>query len=338
MNRYVSLLLVATSIEVITVMARVEQEPGDQMQPMLAGLLLLYEKNNGVLQHLEPMRLSCIENVLRLREHRYGTHHAKETGVVMANIIRIFTGYEHFDTEQMGTYSFRTGIAANGICVYMEALVSMTAKAELVCRFHVIPGQIAQGSKMYDSVWDCSPTPTPRLQNVELREENESNVIIRTENLDDRLALTPIVVEHGVEGRLTFFYRVSTSTGNIQIPPGRMTAYILRNTGRIPCNGNAAWCPKERVRPCLSTTSGWNFDEAEARLPPGPTVCCIWKHAQSDVARLVALELLRQKNSDWPNRIWAVVRRGECLPCCTKLGVPNLFEGTAVQGFYHVIW
>jgi hypothetical protein len=51
----------------------------------------------------------------------------------------------------------------------------------------------------------------------------------------EKLKLTPEVVESGEAGEITFFYRVSTSSGDILLPPGKITTGILESTGLFSC-------------------------------------------------------------------------------------------------------
>lgn len=126
---------------------------------MPEGLTLIYRKNK--------------EYVLQ-RNFPYSMLHVSEEGGVdiqvsrsanrLDDLMKIFTGGGVYDLplNTWDTFKIRTAISQNGICLFIEGLVSLTAGAEKLRWIHVMPGHISRAPRsllqdatprQYDSVW-----------------------------------------------------------------------------------------------------------------------------------------------------------------------------------------
>jgi hypothetical protein len=236
----------------------------------------------------------------------------------MANAIRLFTGYDLSPVE-LETYNFRTAVAENGVCVYMECLESMTTRPELLRRIHAIPGHIGRGTRIFDSIWDCAPTQAPLLQRVNIENAVEEEKEI---HFNCSLEMTALIDEPSGPGQLSLYYRISSPQGRVILQPGAISSYVLLRSGLLVCS--KANCGSSFMPNTYFVRSGYYFDiRTIDELPDysetlGKGVF-IWQHTSSNLARLLALELLRQ--SYYGNRAESHVflRQDECLPCSVRL-------------------
>ncbi|KAL4731562.1 hypothetical protein ACLX1H_000535 [Fusarium chlamydosporum] len=169
----------------------------------------------------------------------------------------------------------------------------------------------------------------------------------------EKLEMAAEVVESGDAGEVTFFYRLSTPSGNMLIPPGKVTMGILENTGLIPCNKSG--CPTSAgPHDIFTVAKGWVMDDDEAdRLDLPMTICLDWEHVRnSEIGQLAAFSVqnqtgdhLRRQHEQLPNK--TIVRRGECLPCCARTAAhlkdqsqgkkDDLRQGGIHRVVYHII-
>lgn len=315
------LALTTTIIELITTIASTHREAADNLCPNPAGLAILYKRNYTNFRLAGGSRRGeFLYLVLGLKSASSDASlRPKNMASIMANPICVFTGYELSQSEQE-SYNWRTAVCENGICVFMEGLVSMTARPELLRRVHIIPGHIARGARVYESIWDVAHTPPPDLQSIDLQPgaqivENPSQGAI-----PEKGDMTALVSEPGGPGQLSFFYRVSIAHKNVIILPGRITASVLKHSGRIPCRRSNCPTVLDALAPSLFTvTEGWllSLEEFPGLISHG-NACCNWEYIRtSEVARLAAIALCRAGYNGLAKE-HALMRRDECLPCCTR--------------------
>jgi hypothetical protein len=165
----------------------------------------------------------------------------------------------------------------------------------------------------------------------------------------EKLKLAPEVVESGDAGEITFFYRISTSSGDIIVPPGKVTTGILESTGLISCKSSGD-CRDCAEPPGLFTVeNGWFMDDEQAdELGVPPFICVQWKHLEnSELGRLAAFAAQHQNEcwlSDDLRSHRTIIRRGECLQCCFRFIVAQEMQyprgetpGSGGTAAYHCI-
>jgi hypothetical protein len=265
-------------------------------------------------------------------------------------------------------------------------MVSITTRADLLRNIHVIPGRIGRKAlrtpdavcREYDSVLDIANWPEPIVDRLQVVAASDSSPATPTAsgrqsgnsshsagsrpptgevfhqskpNLAlEKLKLTPEVVESGDAGEITFFYRVSTSSGDILLPPGKITTGILGSTGLVSCkkSGDCKDCfePPE----WFTVRDGWVMDKEADKLNLTLPICFQWEHlTNSELGRLAAFAAQYQTECELrPDRRskTTIMRRGECLKCCSHFIVAqeiqyharrNRTDGGARGGIYHLI-
>jgi hypothetical protein len=262
-------------------------------------------------------------NVLGLEKDAFLVNTGKRNpSVVMTNAICLFTGYELSLTE-LETYNFRTAVAENGVCVYMECLESMTPRPELLRRIHVIPGHIGRGTRMFDSIWDCAPTQVPSLQRVVIQRAVEEQQIAVEPYLPNSLTMTALVDEPSGPGQLSLYYRISTPQEQVLLQPGAVSSCVLQRSGLVLCSKSN--CGSGFEANTYFVQSGWRFDTRTLDELPNYNYnwtlgkgAFIWKHISLNVARLLAIALLRQSHFDFRAISHIFLRQDECLPCSVR--------------------
>jgi hypothetical protein len=294
---------------------------------------------------------------------------------MLKDILVVFTGLEN-PNGISGHGESTTGnrviaVSQNGICVFIEGLVSMSPRANLLRRVHVMPGHIARATprrpqaipKIFDCVIDIPKWPAPTLECAQvvpaMRPGTPSLVSTDQSPLDETqhvsaTVLPKMVMEGEVseageaENAIIFYYRISAPTGEIIIPPGRITITILANTGIVGCDKSKCaaelfpdhtllkvergWAFPEHTllkvergwafpeHTLLKVEGGWAFTQGRVILPLGEQGLCDWAHLQaSDIGRLAAIGAVQHcvddNKSIYDDKI--VLRRRECLPCCS---------------------
>jgi hypothetical protein len=228
---------------------------------------------------------------------------------LLADVECLFTGYDPTAAE-IRLNNYRTAFSNAGICCFLDILRYPSSNGADLRRIHVMPGHIQRGDREYTSVWDCAPTIHDRLPNAKLEISSISPVI---EPRDDKVNIVPMVTEISGGGKLIFYYQAKMQGVIVFIRPGKLTQRVLERTGLISCNGRT--CNTELFSPCGVVREGW--DVAECDLGKENTRCLIWPFRETDLARCVAIEL-EQRGLH--------VRRGECLPCCTKVAISQIRE------------
>jgi hypothetical protein len=314
--------LAATLLELISSIASIDFAP--ELLPTENGLFHIYERHERLSSRhwgYEPMEQ--LGNVLGLEKDAFLVNTGKRNpSVVMTNAICLFTGYELSLTE-LETYNFRTAVAENGVCVYMECLESMTPRPELLRRIHVIPGHIGRGTRMFDSIWDCAPTQVPSLQRVVIQRAVEEQQIAVEPYLPNSLTMTALVDEPSGPGQLSLYYRISTPQEQVLLQPGAVSSCVLQRSGLVLCSKSN--CGSGFEANTYFVQSGWRFDTRTLDELPNYNYnwtlgkgAFIWKHISLNVARLLAIALLRQSHFDFRAISHIFLRQDECLPCSVR--------------------
>lgn len=156
-------LLAVTLFESISDIASLEFD--SELQPTEKGLYHMYEENVKVWEKNQSMwrwitQVALVAHTLglnndhpALRRHlKYSSKSKRQNPAgTMASVICLFTGHKLSNAE-IETYNYRTAVAENGICVYLDCLESMSTKPQLLRKVHVILGHIASGNRVFDSV------------------------------------------------------------------------------------------------------------------------------------------------------------------------------------------
>lgn len=206
--------------------------------------------------------------------------------------------------------------------------MSISMRADLLRRIHVIPGRIARSNprnpsasvlREYDAVLGITSWPDPTMECIKLElatapegptvghpsEERPELAISEPaptkQVMDSRLQdveMTAEVIESGLAGEVIFFYRLSTPNGEVIGPPGEITMAVLQNTGLVVCRKSGCRpIATDRALQLFTVKRGWNLSTEEAdrvKLPVEAAVCCDWMRlGSSEVGRLTALAVQR---------------------------------------------
>jgi hypothetical protein len=229
---------------------------------------------------------------------------------LLADVECLFTGYDP-PADEIRRNNYRTAFSEAGICCFLGILRYPSSNAADLRRIHVMPGHIQRGDREYTSVWDCAPTIRANLPKAKLDPPSVSPLVdIRNDNIE----IKPMVTEVSGGGQLIFYYQAKVQGTTVLIRPGMLTQRVLERTGLISCNRRT--CNTELFYPCGVVREGWEEtrdSEIETSIPR----CLIWPFRETDLGRCVAIEIEQRS---------LYVRRGECLPCCTKAAISQTEE------------
>ena len=313
--------LAATLLELISSIACIDFAP--ELLPTEMGLYHVYQRRT-----LSIVQNDSLDAFLGFDAFTDTRNQMPYPALLMTNAMSIFTGYM-LDAHELQIYRFRTAVAENGICVYMECLQSMTTRPELLRRIHAIPGHIERGTRIFDSIWDCSPTQAPALERVHIDRAVEEDA---ETNVNCSLDMAALVDEPSGPGQLSLSYRISTPQGRVLLQPGAISSYVLLRSGLIACSNQN--CVTELGPNTYFVRSGWSFDNRTLDDLHDYDVTTareifIWRHTSSNLARLLALELLRQSHHEIFGRSHVFLRQDECLPCSTRSADRMVAKGMA---------
>ncbi|KAI0537150.1 hypothetical protein GGR58DRAFT_527574 [Xylaria digitata] len=350
--------LAGALVELTTMLSLVHFECEKKLDPTCYGLKSFYLVQKTSTISWDPSIQTKDNEGTKTTEFRPIPFLTRTTGKVsspktlqkkLEDLICLFVGYDSF-SDIFGTESSKawTAISKNGICVFAECLVSMTAQADMLCRIHVMPGRIARPtstspisiSREFDAALDLSSWPRlPPLDNLQTSRVPRDEIRLqRLDTFPKPLEMTPIVAEPGDRGMLMLYYRISTPQGEIHISPGMMTNLILTQTGLISCPGPHCSSAPPEDEGVLIVEDGWIVDQALVEKL-GSVSCFLWNKRAGDAGRLAALAVHHQKAGDgYRNEI--ILRQRECFACCV-LAAPRLRKEhrgrSAVPWIYHII-
>ena len=267
---------------------------------------------------------------------------------LMGDVECVFTG--HLPTWiELESKNFRTAYSRSGICIYLEALGSLTSDAALLRRIHVIPGHIAWHDRIFQSVWDCAPSrASPSVDQITFERDVEITPIFQAKPEAIQVKTLVSEITSGEGESLACYCKASLDHGDVLLRPGFITQYILRHSGLLSCKRREGqkMCEDKLAFKCTAITNGWGLQGGlPAKLSyPIDIACCIWTY-YDDVARCIIIELestraFSQEEGPETKRI-IFVRRKECIPCCThsvrEAGGRALQDGAYSKVLAHLI-
>ncbi|KAI5464262.1 hypothetical protein BGZ63DRAFT_401228 [Mariannaea sp. PMI_226] len=356
--------LAVTLVDLITAVSAFHIKTDFVLHPTFDGLKAFYARNDP--SHFRqtgplnpPLEMSSRRPILR---------RIKDTDVVeqlLEEALFLFTG-THSKRQDTLISKPRTALCASGICVFIEGMISMSTRADLLRRIHVIPGCIGRLNpgnaisvpREYDSVMDVLKWPNSTMQTLEIIRPKPSSPAISTEPVlqqelpalhDDTplksrtLEMTAEVIESGDAGEIIFFYRISTASGEVIVPPGKVTWGVLRKTGLINCDGASCSPRPTDFAKLFTVKTGWSLDEKKADEMELPWDACLdWGHIRySELGRLAAFAVQYQTEDDevsdrrrMKNR--AILRTQECTRCCIRQ-TGDTQDANGEISIYHLI-
>jgi hypothetical protein len=383
-------VLAATLVDLIVTVSPLQFEVESQLHPTPHGIRLFYKRNSDR-HRLNSRTQRKGWRTLFHRGSRYDVIDrptVNPLGVLVEDVLSFFTGASFEGGESLVLAEVksnsRIAICGSGICVFIHGMVSISTRADLLRRIHVIPGRIGRKDLRnpnavcheYDSVLDIANWPEPIVARPQFVAASNNRPFVPTasgqqssnsshsadsrpptgealhrskpNSAPEKLNLTPEVVESGDAGEITFFYRVSTSSGDILLPPGKITTGILESTGLVSCK-KSGHCKSCAEPPELFTAKdGWFMDDKEAReLNLTSPICLQWEHLKnSELGRLAAFAAQYQTEFTVLPKYRSktiIMRRGECLQCCSHYIVAQHRVGRdktnidTHRGIYHLI-
>lgn len=354
------LVLAAALVDLISTVSTILFESEHALEPTFEGLRSFYERSVNHIQRSEgPMTERWHSLFHRWRKSYDGNLYPpmNQLGILLEEALFLFTGANSDGGESVYHADLpakpRSAVCASGICVFIEGMISMSTRADLLRRIHVIPGRIGRSNpaslssvpREYDSVLDVIKWPKSTLQSLQIEPpsradsvlgesegemELESRQELPTQHGNHRLDLTDLkmtaeVAESGDAGEITFFYRISTADGDIIVPPGKVTMGVLRYTGLIACDRSRCSTGPSDLTKLYTVKAGWHLDDSKADEMDLPmTMCLDWGYVRnSEIGRLAAFAVQHQMadylvryHDQVPNRI--VLRRRECVQCCVQ--------------------
>ncbi|KAI1609029.1 hypothetical protein EDD37DRAFT_673560 [Exophiala viscosa] len=333
-KRLCLLALAATVLDLIVTTGSVVCER--EMLPTENGLYHIYERNQARLELMDGPQggVEDLAKLFRLDEGFTGCGGRTPAGI-MADTLCLFTGHEP-SVSGLETYRSRTAVAESGICVYLDCLESVTTRPELLRRIHVIPGHIGRGTRVFNSVWDCAHSKAPFLERVKFSKVAEGLDTSSRYDFPEQLKLTALVDEPSGPGQLALYYQISAPQGQVFIQPGEISRHILSRSGLIVCSKSD--CDERLPLDPYFVRAGWNFDSKSLKefaesdqMTPGNVL--VWKHRNSDIERLLAIEIQRQTSYRLRAHAHVLFARGECVPCSIR-AASQIMDGwrTSKQG------
>lgn len=326
-------VLAVTILQLIVTTSSIEC--AKELLPTANGLHYIYERNRRIWRGIKGHQgVQALAELLGLHEDQSDPG-KKTPSAIMADTICLFTGYE-LSTPELETYSFRTAVAENGICVYLDCLESITTRPELLRRIHVIPGHIGKGDRAFDSIWDCAPIKAPFLERVSVSTAGDDINTSSDSQPPYQLKMTALVNEPSGPGRLVLYYQISAPQGQVFIQPGAISCYILRRSGLIICSKSD--CDKRFSFYPYFIRTGWNLDvtllnKLSKSGPMPDRRVFIWKHTEPSVVRLLALEIQRQSSDGIRAKAHILLRQEECLSCSVRTALQTKVPPIHPQDF-----
>lgn len=349
--------LSATIVELVTIISAVYFESDHKLHPTPEGLTLIYRRNKeNVLKKNSPY------NLLHVSKEGFVDTQVSRSANRLDDLMKIFTGHGiyEFSSNAWDLFKTRTAISQNGIWLFIEGLVSLTARAERLRRIHVMPGHISRAPRsslrdatprQYDSVCDI-PSHRVSSMNMPVQAKLETlqllegihDVACNMDSLPSKSDIVATVVEPGGVGELALYYQIKLPSGSVTLLPGELTYTVLQCTGLIPCNERRGGeCPAAAKGPeqVFTVESGWTLGGTQARELTN-TVCCIWENLSihADAARVAALALqgVVMPVEGGTNHV-VLLRRKECLECCIRACDERSAESSAklLSGHFEVL-
>ena len=326
--------IVVTISHLVVVLASVVQP--SNLEPCAEGFESIYRQKEllwGKVVRSSDQKSSLLYEILGLARIGESQQHrsAATPAWLMSDVICIFTGNQQTSVE-IERKNYETALSHCGICIYLEALESMTSDASLLRRVHVIPGHISWNDRVYGSVWDSAP----RVLSADLDEITFNEDVTRTPSLCDRpedMQIKALVSEIISDDResIVYYYKVTLAHGAVLVRPGFVTACILKRTGLLGCKRNEGTCEDKLAFKCNVVIKGWDLAAQLSTFKyPFDIACCIWTY-KDDIARCVIIEhqntLTRAQHGEEKIQLQMFIRRNECISCCTHVILADAGKG-----------
>lgn len=302
------------------------------IQPTLSGLELF----GNQAQLTWRSRHDWEENFLNLMVYY---NNDSQKNLMMDDIHTIFIGtayrgYLNLAQPSPSTvWTCCTASSQGGVCIYLDALRSLSSRAESMRLLHVRRGHIEWVGKRYDSVWDGFQLGVGQVREANIGMAEFQNATVKLPNSQMALPsinLKGLVSERATGDRLHFYYRATTSTGLVNLQPGMLTESILKNTGTLSCKQER--CNERLAFPCTIIQKGWLLTKEQTRGLEyrDRLACCIWTY-KDDIARCMAIALHEHLiYNDIKGAIF--IRSHECLACSTQSVIGAVAKSLTGQG------
>ncbi|KAL8808082.1 MAG: hypothetical protein Q9182_000360 [Xanthomendoza sp. 2 TL-2023] len=229
---------------------------------------------------------------------------------------------------------YRTAAVVHGLCYFLDCLQSTSSHPGKARTVHIVPGRIHLGYKPFNQVFDPrdSPSitePAPATVRVTFLEQLQAPSIME-QAPQSELSIDMQCAEAAEEQDLILYYHARIPGGSvIRLRPGAISWAVLQGTGILTCKHERR--PERLVIPCAMVQEGWVVSKKSrvrqwAEAGNGPK-CLIWPRLD-DFARCVAMQLHSSEK--------IVIRKDECLPCCTISLVREL-RGEGRKELYHLM-
>ena len=276
------------------------------INPTISGLQQIYGQCDRRIQSNGRIRGSpiALESVLGLNPV-VSSFDMLSSGHLISVVQCLYTGCRPLSEKESGR-TYRTASSSNGICCYMEALHGLSCNAAVLRRIRVLPGRIQKGDREYCEVNDFGHQLKLPLPKATLGSESTTlPADFREENID----IKALVREDSLGSGLQFTYEAAFQGTVARIYPGIFTERVLRRTGLVTCSKRA--CGEHLAFPCNVVKEGWGELPYTLSREEQSTKCLIWTFREHDFGRCVAIATA-------PVDEVIYIRKGECLPCCTK--------------------
>ncbi len=260
----------------------------------------------------------------------------------LSHPMELFSGNDKLDrvAHLYGGPQDCTAAVNRGLCYYLDCLRSISSDAETARMVHIVPGHIQRGDKQFNNVYDiahCS-MPSPKAAPVQadvLEGFQPTSIVGQARRLD--LKIEMLGMETTTDQVLMVYYQATMPKGPVvRLQPGLISKAALQGTGILTCEH--MHCPERLLLPCALVRQGWLVSgdcdvRTWARTSAGPK-CLIWPQ-MDNFARCIAIQL----HLDSPENI--LIRRNECIPCCTVSLVQEMpgqgRQQLSYQQLYHLM-
>ena len=309
----------------------------DKILPTVRGLNLVHVRQYGNWQMQSkdggrPLLATALDLGMQ------GVHGTEADRIIqfdrLSHPMELFSGNDKLDrvARLYGGPQDCTAAVNCGLCYYLDCLRSISSDAETTRMVHIVPGHIQRGDKQFNHVYDSS-MPSPKAAPVQadfLEGFQPTSIVGQARRLD--LKIEMLGIETTTDQKLIVYYQVTMPGESvIQLQPGRISEAVLHGTGILTCKH--MHCTERLLLPCALVRQGWRVPyvcdvRTWVSASAGPK-CLIWPQ-MDDFARCIAIQL----HLDFPEKI--VIRRNECIPCCTVSLVQEM-AGQGRQQLYHLM-
>ena len=310
-DTYCVLVTAMTIVSLVRLVASLEIH--GTIDPTVTGLQRIYGQCDRRIQlhgrgRRSPLDLGSVLGLTLLMD----SYDILSPGHLVADVQCLFTGHSPYFEEKKSYCG--TASSFNGICCYIEALHGLSSNAAVLRRIHVIPGRIQKGDREYSEVNDFTYDLRLSLPKATLCPKS---ITLPNELRKDNIDIKALVRENTSGSALQFSYEAAFQGTLALIHPGTFTQRVLRRTGLIKCSKRT--CEAHLVFPCSVVQEGWGELPYTLSREEQPIKCFIWHFRETDFGRCVAIATASIDEVIY-------IRKGECLPCCTKTVINEPFS------------